>query len=490
MTKRFAIHCLITTAMILSCGIVQAENQVHLDGCPLVLDMRVSETATLFYVIDELSQWNPNCDTQYITYFEKLDGGLSKEDKDLLTQHAAIRRTYPDYKLKTIFYTPLDLEAALDKAVKEHVITEQEACTERNIFNHFKPRIDCLIADATPAMATLIEKVRSEKPYLTTFASEVSRFTGCTKLTLSVYLIATPDGLGREASTSSQNADGGEEKGILTLEIGRHTENAYDTLVREIFTIFAHSQRNQRMLGAALRSADGLSTYSICRGLAYAYSPGMMGDMGLNRLMSKASSVVENGLDFKKSYASDIVYGLALQPLLKQALSDKNQTLETFLPKAVDTWLALKSLNKAMKPNSQSHDGHDYRRDPRHSIFTFGYIDKETIEAIMKAQHHFFGRGHDAAQYQDMLTNIAKPDDTIVLLVSLDDPGRVPAEFRDLMPTQWSNIESKLKQEEVVVMQGKAREMNTLLIAARTRVKMLEELRCLANDPKTFGPTY
>jgi hypothetical protein len=47
------------------------------------------------------------------------------------------------------------------------------------------------------------------------------------------------------------------------------------------------------------------------------------------------------------SYTRFSFYGLALRPLLKEALTDQKQTLETFLPRAVDAWIVLIELDRA-----------------------------------------------------------------------------------------------------------------------------------------------
>ena len=54
------------------------------------------------------------------------------------------------------------------------------------------------------------------------------------------------------------------------------------------------------------------------------------------------------------SYTRFNVYGLALRPLLKEALFGKRQTLEVFLPRATDAWLVLVELDKAWGGRGES----------------------------------------------------------------------------------------------------------------------------------------
>ncbi len=60
------------------------------DAGPLTLDVRVSRTATLFHVVDQLSLWSPFCHAQYRRYFERPDRrGLSADDLSFLARDLA-----------------------------------------------------------------------------------------------------------------------------------------------------------------------------------------------------------------------------------------------------------------------------------------------------------------------------------------------------------------------------------------------------------------
>jgi len=264
----------------------------------------------------------------------------------------------------------------------------------------------------------------------------------------------------------------------LTLEIAK-SYDMYPTLLHELFQI-----------ESAAHSVPGLDTETLSEGLAYAYSPGIVHAGDSDQLLSTVAAFIAQGSSLKDSYARFNLYGLTLRPLLKEALSGKRQTLETFLPRATDAWLVLTELDKARGTKSDSH-AHDYRKDPRHSIFIFGVWDKEGCESLMKSTgRHLFGRNHAANNYKEMLTNSAKPGDTIILLLSLDDTERVPDGFCDLMPLPWSEIESRLKQGNTVFVKGKARDMSVRLLATPTAASLRTEFRRLAAEKKFIpGPT-
>ena len=349
---------------------------------------------------------------EFAADFELSNGELNKEDKDLLAQHAEIRgKEKPqgsEWGLEKAFCTPLDLESALVRAIDEGLLTKQEAQTERLVFTHFKPRIDRFMSGHTPALATVAARLQQKRQQFTDLASSMSRFTGSQRVSISVYLVPVSKGLTLESSYSHE--DEGSYDGIFVAGIDTGDfDNAYDVIMRNLFQ--AYISTRQKALDATVRSVRGLDRGILFRGLAYAYSPGMLDDSGLGRLIGRADAVLTSGLDLRDQYSASILYALALQPLLKQALCDKDQTLEIFLPKAADAWLALQSLQAVMKPGKSQYEyqQHDYRNDPRHTIFTFGVIDSEAVETMVKtSQHHLFAREHRANDYQEMLTKIAK----------------------------------------------------------------------------------
>ncbi len=97
----------------------QGRPSTHLEAGPLKLDIYVSDTAQLFHVVDQISQWSEFSHKQYVRYFEKLDGGLSETDREVLAEHAAIRKAYGWGRgPEQVFYTQLDLEEALRLGVE------------------------------------------------------------------------------------------------------------------------------------------------------------------------------------------------------------------------------------------------------------------------------------------------------------------------------------------------------------------------------------
>jgi hypothetical protein len=85
------------------------------------------------------------------------------------------------------------------------------------------------------------------------------------------------------------------------------------------------------------------------------------------------------------------------------------------------------------------------------------------------------GRNHSLAGYREVFDRKTRAGDTLVLLLSLDNAGRVPDEFKDILPEPWPDIEARIKNGQDVFLKGHARDMNIILFASPT-VNGLENL--------------
>lgn len=469
--------CIIVLCFICLFPIVALSNgDYRLDAGPLTLEVYISKTANLFHAVDQIALWNEFCHKQYVSYFQELEGGIGKRDRDLLAQHCAIRRAHGwGGGLEQTFYTHLDLDVALALGVKEGHLSKEEAQTERQVLTHFQSRVVRLMTEESPTLKQFVQQLQTKRSDMVVFANNASQFVGGAKLTIPVYLMANPH---------ETNCGGGFNGGRLTLEIAKNYD-MYPTLLHELFHAFIRTK--QELIDSAANSVSGLDAETLSEGLAYAYNPGLIqaSNSGqTDQLLSMVAGFMAQGSSLNDSYTRFSAYGLALRPLLKDAFLGKRQTLDAFLPRAIDAWLVLAELEKARSTKS-GFQTHDYRKDPWHSVFVFGIFDKDGFEALDKSTDmHLFQRSHSKDNYKEMLTKNTKPGDTILLLLSLDDPGRVPEEFSDLMPLSWPEIESRLKQSQTVFKQGKSRDMNVCLLATPTVESLRTEFRQLVTEGK------
>jgi hypothetical protein len=310
---------------------------VHLEAGPLRLDIYISETAQLFHVVDQISQWSEFSHRQYVRYFRSTDGGLTEADRQLLAEHAAIRKAHGWGKgPERVFYTMLDLDEALRAGVVNGHLTDGEAETERRVLLHFQPRVRQLIASEGGHLSAFVRELGGEQSDLAAFAAEAARFVGASPANaIPFYPIVNPDDI---------NMGGGFNGGTLTLEIPR-TRNAYPTLLHELFHAFV--QTRKATLEAAVRTVPGLDFETLNEGLAYAMSPGIHHSGDADQLQESVVGFMAKRMPLSDSYTRFNSFALALRPLLKEALADPKQNLDSFLPRAADAWLVLTELDHA-----------------------------------------------------------------------------------------------------------------------------------------------
>ncbi len=463
MKRTFLI--LLAIFLLFSIGLIKAD--CLLEAGTLTLNIYISKTAHLFHIVDQISQWSPFCHKQYLSYFQKIKG-IDEQDSKFLNQHRAIRKTHGWSKgLEQTFYTNLDLDDAIDQGIKEGYLTREEAQTEREILMHFKSHVEQLMQKEAATLDHFVQELLSKRSEIASLSNDISLFVGGAKLSIPFYPIANPH---------EKNSGGGFNGGKLTLEISKNRD-MLPILLHEVFHAFLNTKKD--IIDKVACSTPDLDIETLHEGIAYAYT-GLMysGKSGeKDRLFSKASDYMEKREYLDNAYTRFNVYGFALRPILKETLLKKH-TLEIFLPRATDAWLVLNELDKA-----RCGDQKDYRSDPKHSIFIFG-CDRQQMELLADTGSYLFGCSHSHLLYKKMFAKNTKPNDTVILLLSLDSTQRVPKEFHDLLPLSWPEIEILLKQDQVILRQGKSRDMNVYLIAAPTKEKLQIEYHRLVSEKK------
>lgn len=444
----------------------QGRSQDHglttLDAGPLKLEVHVSpRTATLFHVVDQLSEWSEFCHKQYGEHFKRLEGGYSEKDRELLATHAAIRRARGwGEGLEQTFYTQSDLESALKHGVERGFLTEQQAAVEREVLTHFAPRVEGLMTCQSPVVDAFVHRLASEQANLREFAKKVSRFCGGSEVTVPVFLLANP---------SKTDCGGGYNGGRLTWEVPS-ARDVYPSFLHEVFHVFLCTQRAN--FEKAVRGVPGLDSMTLNEGMAYALSPGLLHpDMGSDPLLSEVRSDFMAKKPLTDNYTRFHRLGLAVRPLLRDALEDEKQTLVSFLPRAVDAWRVAVELDLARGTAAED------KRPQRTTWFSAGPAWNELNEVAWVRGGWLKAFNHSAAHYQTILSE-SKPGSTVVLLFALDQKDKnVPAGYQDLLPVPWAQIEAALKRGETVESSGKSREREIVLLAAPTEAQLKELIR-------------
>ncbi|RJP33372.1 MAG: hypothetical protein C4547_12365 [Phycisphaerales bacterium] len=306
---------------------------------PLKLDVSTSRTATLFHVVDQISAWSQFCHGQY----RRQMAELSEEDLAILAKHTDIRRRRGwGGGLEQTFYTTLGVDAAIEAGVAAGHLTPDEGRMEREVLTHFAERIDALIARERKHVDAFRARLADELPHLTKLAERLQAFFGTTPPPLPVFLIVNPD---------DADFGGGFNGHRLTLEVPR-TADAYPTFVHEILHAFVDTRRAE--VERAIAGVAGLDYQTMNEGIAHALAPGIVRPSGSDdALLDRVAMHLQRGQHFDQTFARFNQFGLALRPVLQDALDDPLSRLDTFLPRAVDVWRAVRELDAAVRRGAE-----------------------------------------------------------------------------------------------------------------------------------------
>ena len=84
---------------------------------------------------------------------------------------------------------------------------------------------------------------------------------------------------------------------------------------------------------------------------------------------------------------------------------------------------------------------------------------------------------HGKQEYETILSE-SQPGATVVLLFALDHEDKnVPAEYADLLPVPWTEVEATLKKGGTVEAEGESRKRHVVLLAAPTESQLGELIR-------------
>jgi hypothetical protein len=82
--------------------------------------------------------------------------------------------------------------------------------------------------------------------------------------------------------------------------------------------------------------------------------------------------------------------------------------------------------------------------------------------------HHFTGRSHSLKDYQEQFAKWAKPGDTVILLLLVNERDSIPAEFQDLLPKPWPEVEAEVTRSGAARFDGESRKMHVVLLVANS----------------------
>lgn len=405
---------------------------------PLVLDVFVSRTAHVFHVVDQLAQWSQYCHGQYRSAMT-----LSDDDELALRSYAKVRRERGWGRgLEQTFYVPLDLDAAIRAGLRDGHVTDEEANVIRPVLERFAPRVDPLMTSKRTHLDRAFATVDRER--LTRAAEELSRFVGVKQLVVPVFPIASPTAGG-----------GAMDGGRLRWEIASESVDV-SVLVHELTHAFV-MQRNE-LLEATVARTPGLSMTLLGEGIAYAMAPGIHSNGDRDDLRDVVARDRAGDVAWKDDGPGRFrMYALGLRPSFKEALA--TSTLEAFLPRARDVFLALREVEEARATSAGP---------PRLGIAGPAALVVRERLLSGKFKNWISVTNHGAANYDSLLPKLGA-NGLFVMLVAGDDRERIPAAHAALSPVALDEIERRLKKGESIAESKVAGNLRVVLLAAPTK---------------------
>lgn len=292
------------------------------------MDISESETAQLFHIVDQLSQWDQYAHKQYVRWAAK-SLALDDEDRRLLQQHAELHRRHGyGNRLEQAFLVDKSLDVAARDAVKDGLLNEADANSERAILLHFAPKLTPLMQQQKPAMDRFIQQLDNDHDRLAPIIAELIAFCEIkSKISVPVFLVANPD-----------VKDGGGEANGGRLVVEAPSVDPRSFLLHESLHRLLESHKQEI---ADVAKASGLDFETLNEVVAYAFAPGLTNDGTSDDLLADQVANLEyRGEKLKDSSLLINTMAMVVRPVLRQSLRD-HETFSVFLPKAVQKWRSI-----------------------------------------------------------------------------------------------------------------------------------------------------
>jgi hypothetical protein len=298
---------------------------VNLGG--LVLSISDAPTAQIFHIVDQLSQWDIYTHKEYVRWAEKTQL-LDQQDRGLLLQHAEMRKRQVGHGFEQTFLVDDSIDNAASKGIAAHLLSPEEANTERDILLHFAPKLQPLLQQRQAEIVALEQELVAEQAHIAPLVVQLAHFSEVKDPpTVTVFLVANAE---------ERNGGGEANGGRLVVEVP--SPNAIGTLLHESLHWLLKPQE------AAIRSSAqgaGLDFTALNEGIAYALYPGIMADNEQgDGLIEQLVRMQLRGVPTSDRYLQFNQIAAVIRPLLKSSL-EHNETITTFLPKASSKWRSI-----------------------------------------------------------------------------------------------------------------------------------------------------
>lgn len=322
--SRMKIVALPVLIIMLLCAAGSAQTKM-LDLGGILLSVSDSRTAQVFHIVDQISEWDSGVHHGYVRWANRTLK-LSEEDRKLLQKHAELRRARGwGNGFEQAFYVEDSIEVAARRAVENHLISADEAATEKMILLHFMPILSGLLDRSAPQITLFRARLKAEAKRISPVVKKLVRFSETKdNIKLPLFLVANPE---------EGSGGGGANGGRLVVEIQENPDSLPILLHEALHALLWQHKEAIRIAAESV----GLSWGNLNEGIAHAFSPGLTDDLQeSDTLAEKLALNFQRGTSEQDGYTQSKKYIVALiiRPLLRSALS-RGETFSRFLPKAV-----------------------------------------------------------------------------------------------------------------------------------------------------------
>jgi hypothetical protein len=179
-------------ALLFSTASFATAKNVDLGG--LVLSVSDAQTAQIFHIVDQLSEWDVYAHKQYGRWAEKIQL-LDQRDRELLQQHAEMRKRRGwGHGFEQTFLVDDSIENAAAKGIAAQLLSAAEANTERDILLHFASKLQPLLSKRQAEIVVFQQQLLAEQVRLTPLIVQLARFAEVRNPpTVPIFLVANTE---------------------------------------------------------------------------------------------------------------------------------------------------------------------------------------------------------------------------------------------------------------------------------------------------------
>jgi hypothetical protein len=298
----------------------------RIDFGGLVVTISTSQTAQVFHIVDQLSNWDPYAHRAYIRWAAKSNV-LDDDDKAALARHAELRKARGRGNgFEQAFLVDESIADAAANAVRAQWLPAADANAEAAILTRFSAKLAALIDEHAAEINAFAASIERDRDRLSPLVDQIARFSEAkSPLAVPVFLVA-----------NTEAGSGGGEANANRLVVEVPAPDSRGTLLHESLHAFLRPRADEITAAAA---AAGLSYTELNEGIAYALSPGLTDEPGTDRISDQLKRFVEQNRPATDPYVRFYTIASVIKPVLRDSLAH-GETLPAFLPKATAAWKA------------------------------------------------------------------------------------------------------------------------------------------------------